>query len=222
MYISSISNHKTAETCLERWAITLEINKICPKQQHRTGIDLRKMLSCNGRETFGRALKVWGTHGRSPASVGRDPPQPTGLDFACPTCPGSPDWQPTSQNLHVWALGLLPTANLRRPRGRGGPMMAMVPQGLTLPWGRAPCPPSSPAGQSTQPQHGCHLHRVCKLCAAKEACTGVTRRARWEQTVALCFPGPAGGTLLLWVGGGERTVRSPQHNQGCFLAVRLG
>lgn len=77
--------------CLERWAITLETNKIClnPATPHWDRPQENTfLLLCNGRETFGRVLKVWRTYGRSPASVGRDPPLPTGLDLPCPTGPG--------------------------------------------------------------------------------------------------------------------------------------
>lgn len=60
--------------CLERWAIMLETITKFPSSQCTTHTSGKRFL-CNGR---------------SQVSAGRDLPLPTGLDFACPTCPVFP------------------------------------------------------------------------------------------------------------------------------------
>lgn len=160
------------------------------------------MLSCcffNGREIFGRALvKDWGTLGRNLASAGRDPPLPTGIDLACPTRPGL-----LTNHIPKSPSACFGASAHSKPQGpRGSTTMAMAPQGLRLPWGRAPCPPSSPAGQSTQaPPSSKGLQAACGPRALHQ-CHKESKEGA-DSVPLLPRPCLGRGTSLLRVRAGE-------------------
>lgn len=99
--------------------------------------------------------------------------------------------------------------------------MAMAPPGLTLPWGRAPSHGAAPLGRARSPRTDA-IFKAFASCVWPKSPTLLSQEEQGGSGhCPFASQALPGGTPLLWAGG-ERTARSLQHGQGCFLAVRLG